>query len=111
MARRSLQFVLVFSLVYWATGLARYVHERMEHGQPSVRAIHSGPSIGVAGHDENDCPVCQALAMMRADRAAAPAVPIATFDLVGSFVPPSQAVPVTQRLLTIQSRGPPVDFA
>jgi hypothetical protein len=101
--------VLVFSLVYWATGLARYVHERMEHETSSAQVSSPGPSVTVAGHDENDCPVCQVLATMRADQPVGPVVLVATFDLVGSYVPPSQTAPFSQRLFTIQSRGPPVD--
>jgi hypothetical protein len=101
--------VLLFSLVYWATGLAHFVHERMENEGSSVCATTAGCSVGVAGHNENDCPVCQALATIRADQPVGPVSLVATFDLVGSYVPPSQAAPLSERLLTIQSRGPPVD--
>ena len=103
--------MLLLSLVYWASGLARFVHERVEHGDRAARMSAAGTSLKPSEHDENDCPVCQALATMRADRPALPVVTIANFDLVGLLIPVPQAAPLSERLFTIQSRGPPVDLA
>ena len=112
MARRPVQFLLIFALLYWASGLGYFVHERMEHGEPAVCALAkadlSKPSFSGATHSHDDCPVCQALATMRSGQPVVTVVPIGTFEPIGSVVLPDRQVPAQESLLTIHSRGPPI---
>lgn len=108
MVRRSVQFLVLGSLLYWASGLAHYAHERMEQGDRAAAVESAGWSFAAAGHNPDDCPVCQVLATMRADSPGTTIVLPATFDLVGSYVPLPQAAPECERLLTLQSRAPPI---
>jgi hypothetical protein len=112
LARRPVQFLLIVALLYWASGLGYFVHERMEHEPPALCAISvadlSKQSFSGPSHSPDDCPVCQALATMRSDQPVVAVVPIATFEPIGSVVPPVCHVPAHQTLLTIRSRGPPI---
>lgn len=112
MARRPVQFLLAFALLYWASGLGRFVHERLEHEPPTLCAVAkadlSRPSFSGATHSHDDCPVCQALATMRSDQPVVTVVPIGTFEPIGFVVPPLCHVPAHESLLTIRARGPPI---
>jgi hypothetical protein len=111
-ARRPVQFLLIFALLYWASGLGYFVHERMEHEPPALCPVSaadlSRQSFSGACHSPDDCPVCQALATMRADQPVVAVVPIATLDPIGFVVPRICHVPAHESLLTIRSRGPPI---
>lgn len=111
MARRSIQFLLAFAVLYWASGLGGFVHERLEHEGPALCPIAAGQSSSQSfsgpSHSPDDCPVCQVLATMRADQPVVTVVPIATFEHVGCVVLPACHVWDYESLLTTHSRGPP----
>jgi hypothetical protein len=114
---RPVHSLLLAAIVYWTTGAALYLHERMEHSEPDgdeVVAVagHSGSTPQGNNpkhhhHDHDDCPTCQLLAHMQADHVAPPAI-------VCVHLPSFVILPVTDRRPpTVDShsfipiRGPP----
>ena len=99
MSFRPFNFLLLAALAYWTSGAAVFVHERMEHadgdeGPEVVQADASHPDKHRDHHNHDDCPTCQLLAHMSADRSAPPALvcihlPSFTFVHVTDRRPPT----------------------
>jgi hypothetical protein len=121
---RCTYFLLLAALVYWTTGTALYLHERIEHAEPdgapeiallpmaghATSGNHSpAPKHHHHNHNHDDCPTCQLLAHMRASHMG-PAVFVSVF--VPSFISlqlTDRHVPGVDAIPTGPIRGPPVD--
>src|SRR5438067_6075165 len=93
MNQRPLRIFLLACVTFWATGLAQFTHERLEHGagQTSSKdfaalgvstASATIDSACVDGDSHDDCQTCLMLAAMRADRVAAAALPLPVQPLI-----------------------------
>ena len=120
MPSRLLKYLLLVCLAYWACGAAQFVHEQLEHGDPGrTKAVASGLQSSSDGltkpgapkrshHDHDDCPTCQLLAHMSADRPA-PAIAVCVHLLqIGAISPGDWRAPVAVALTFAPIRGPPV---
>jgi hypothetical protein len=117
----GLQILLLAAFAYWATGVAQYVHERLEHGfgVAKTTTLHDSTARPVQGNsggnppshepdDHDDCLTCQSLKIMKAAPVAAPVLaPQPT--LLRHESPPilEREAPVLSFVVFIPSRAPP----
>ncbi len=116
MANRWIKFVLLASIICWATGAAQFVHELVEHGEHDEQAAsvvstpvdHQSPADGRSKHhDHDDCPTCQMLAHMSVTKTAPPpplCAHLPTFYLLPLF---DWRSPVVESHTFAPIRGPP----
>ena len=111
---RTFSFLLLAALFFWTSGAAVYLHEALEHGEhDEVAAAERGhetphPAKQPAhSHNHDDCPTCQLLAHLQADRPA-PAVAMCTL-LLSSFAPEiaDRHAPTRETRSLLPIRGPP----
>jgi hypothetical protein len=119
MLSRSLKFVLLACIVIWTSGAAQYAHERLEHAGhaeamasgrcsdencqncPANHHKHSAPD------DHDDCPTCQLLAHLTADRVMPPAAVCAHLPAFDTVAIPEARPTVLVILPSAPIRGPP----
>jgi hypothetical protein len=111
---RTVKFLILACIAFWATGAAQYAHECIEHGaggysEEAKATRPAGPAWDNADPDDGDCPTCIMLASMASERAVPPVLP----DLVGScidiLIVCDRPAPVLTLLRFEPARGPPVD--
>jgi hypothetical protein len=118
MRLRHLQFVLLASFAFWATGAARFLHERIEHGGVPVASTNASAqnvtflSYVVCGSDapahmHDDCSVCDGLASMVAG-SPAPCFSVGSGErLIGIIRSFDPQITLAQFIQFPLSRGPP----
>jgi hypothetical protein len=117
-----LKFLLLGTFALWATGMAKYAHEQLEH--------HGKDLSSVVNDDDDDdsssqppaqqqdqpkqhshhCPVCEMLAGMTVDQSAPPALPPVSTECVATLVDLDRSAPVLEAHFSLPARGPPVIF-
>src|SRR5205807_2117659 len=116
MNARLLRVFLLACVAYWATGLAQFAHDRLEHEGGSAAATSTSSTAAArvsvaaapAGHSHDDCPTCLMLATMQAHREAPPAPPAFGRSLIRTVTVHDRTAPPSVYVLLPQSRGPPV---
>jgi len=113
MLRRTLNFFLLGSFLYWSSGLGGYLHERFEHWHPDeqtaddlVPAKNGGKPLQEAD-DHDECPTCQNLKMMKTRAPDAPKAPEPSLPSVETVFLPHREAPVLSFVVFIPARAPP----
>ena len=111
---RPIQTLLLASLVFWTTGAAMNLHERLEHSEEAIaraaQAEHSSgsqPGKHHDPHDHDDCPTCQLLAHMQADRVAPPGSLCVLLPIHHVELRPDRRPLIVEALTFAPIRGPP----
>jgi hypothetical protein len=113
MFRRSIQFLLLASFAFWASGSAAYLHELLEHSHAQP-AVHAGVGISKPakqGHSEDDCPICASLAAMHLSPIAPSVAVTSALLCVGSTPVINLTDPSSSTVSIPQSRGPPAKIS
>ena len=109
---RPFNFLLLASLVFWTSGAAQYVHERMEHGDGDEAALVKPDSSHrdkhPDRHNHDDCPTCQLLAHMSAERVAPPASLCVHLPSFISIHVTNRRPPMVESTPFAPIRGPPL---
>lgn len=119
MRNQLLKLTLVLSFAFWATGLAQFAHERLEHchgAEPGTSSITHAAYQAAATlktdstdhHSEADCPLCAMFASM-AVRTLAPA-PVLLFlhQCIAIAQVWDRLAPIPSFEQFLPSRGPPL---
>jgi hypothetical protein len=117
--RQWLKILLLTAFAYWATGLAQYLHERIEHHHgvmattvlpPGLHAEKTGtPKQAPQPDDRDDCVTCQSLKVMKAQPAAGPVLmPQPTLLRHEKLPIVHREAPVLSFVVFIAARAPPV---
>jgi hypothetical protein len=121
-----LKFLLLATFVFWASGLAKYTHEALEHHGRDASVDNDDDddqSVTVAGpqgatHQQQSgqpvkhpCPICQMLAAMTVDRSTPPDLPPLRTDIVGTLIISDWLSPAVNACFTPSARGPPAACA
>jgi len=114
-----LQILLLAAFTYWATGVAQYLHELIEHHHGITETtFHSAgtrplpaksPAPAPEPDDHDDCATCQSLKVMKAAPVAPPVIaPEPT--LLRHETPPvlRREAPLLAFVVFIPSRAPPL---
>jgi hypothetical protein len=125
-----LKLLLLSTFVFWASGVAKYAHEALEHhgrdasvdddddddssaavtvacvalpqkAQTAASKDHSPP------HTKHPCPICQMLAAMVVDRSAPPILPQVFLRLIGNLVFRDPVACDISARFARSARGPP----
>ena len=125
----SLRILLLSTFVFWATGLAKYTHEALEHHGRDASIDDdddddSPPAATVAGASavpqdqsqippkpKHPCPVCQMLAAMVVDRSVPPVFPQLSLRLIGTLAVADHVAPIIHAHFSLPARGPPRSLA
>src|SRR5579862_925340 len=109
---RPLHLLLLGALLFWASGAAMNLHERLEHGEAAIakataEASHDGNSKHRDPHEHDDCPTCQLLAHMQVDHVAPPI--LVCVHLPIQYLPqrPDRRPLIADALTFAPIRGPP----
>lgn len=108
------KFLMLAVFAYWASGLGRYLHERIEHcpdaaARARLVAAQGVPSVHAAddSHSEQDCPICSMLAHMAVGGSAPPLLIYLANDRHAALVFPDRPTPLSSYEQFLPSRGPP----
>jgi hypothetical protein len=120
-----LRFVLLATFAFWASGVAKYTHEALEHhgrdasvdddddddsGDLAVAAASKAAPTDqtpVNHPTKHPCPVCQMLAGMVVDQSAPPVMLPTSQPLVARLVVCDHLAPVLEISCPQCARGPP----
>jgi hypothetical protein len=111
-----LQFLLLAAFSYWATGVAQFIHEKVEHGHGVVETTLPvagakplpGKSQAPEPDDHDDCATCQSLKVMKAAPIAPPMLaPEPTLLRHAAPLVLEREAPVLSFVVFIPSRAPP----
>jgi hypothetical protein len=113
---RIAKYAALACTIFWATGVARYAHECIEHGagiaQPLFKPLPpANPFWNEARDDDDqDCPTCSMLTMMLSPQIVEPP----PLDWVGTCIeiltPEDHLSPVLHLVGAEYARGPPASF-
>jgi len=114
---RISKYTALACTIFWATGVARYAHECIEHGAEfSFSAPRSkplppdNPFWNEAPDDDEDCPTCSMLQMMFSPQIVEPP----PLDLVGTCIEilkiEDHHAPLLHLVDAENARGPPTAF-
>jgi hypothetical protein len=109
-----LRFLLLACLAFWGSGAGQFLHERLEHADPSnfqSVASERHSVVGVAGHAHGACVVCEMLASMTAGHAAVVSPALAPHDCLCTVTPFDCQSSAQTFLQFPLSRGPPAAFS
>lgn len=111
------KLVMLAAFAYWASGVAQYLHERIEHcpdsGECQAATCNlSAPGVhsvqpGRHSHSEEDCPICSMLAHMSVGQSAPPPLIHLAHYCHASPIVPDHRTPLSSYELFLPSRGPP----
>lgn len=129
MRNSPIKFLLLICFAFWATGLAQYAHERIEHGDVAGVAHDHRLAIGSHGQDthalrlgarddaprkdhhpdsHDDCPTCAMFAAMAVRPAMLPPVIAPPQATICRLTVPRHVVPAAPFEQFPPSRAPPV---
>ena len=119
--REWLKLLLLAAFLYWATGLAQYLHEITEHHHGIVattvlpQGLHVDKKVPAnqapEPDDHDDCPTCQSLKIMKAQPVAPPIVmPELTLLRHEKLLIIQRDPPVLSFVVFIPERAPPVSI-
>lgn len=114
MKTSAFKLLLVAIFAFWATGLAQYTHEMVEHVGPqrAAKRLHaSGSSSHSPQHpsdSDDDCPTCAMFASMAAGPLATPLAigPLQIVEVASAV--PEHVAPRAPLLQVEHSRAPPL---
>jgi hypothetical protein len=118
MFSRSINFLLLFSIVCWGTGAAQCIHKHVEHAEQGDEEIPDAASALRASastnrdqrhhpHEHDDCPTCQMLAHMAAVRTESPPLICIELPTFPNPVSGNRLLPVVDSYSYVPIRGPP----
>lgn len=114
MKTSAFKLMLVAIFAFWATGLAQYTHEMVEHVGPQ-RAAEKLHASGNSSHSpqhhsdsDDDCPTCAMFASMAAGPIAAPIVIGPPRIVAVASAVPEHVAPKAPLLQVEHSRAPPL---
>ena len=109
--------ILLGSFLYWGTGAAGFIHEKLDHAgdvavvPTSAQAKDAGQDHKAPAHDDHeDCPTCQTLKMMKMEPSAPPAQPVDSQPLVYIVQGMQPQLASNPLIAVIDARGPPLSL-
>lgn len=114
MKNSAFKLLLVAIFAFWATGLAQYTHEMVEHVGPQRAAekLHTSNSSSHSqqhhSDSDDDCPTCAMFASMAAGPIAVPLIVGPPQRVALAPALPEHVAPKAPLLQIEHSRAPPV---